>query len=73
MVLRHTFRAILSPYIAVLPFLSFFLSLFLRTSPEEFEEKAFVKNNGCVMNWAALRTIVFLWPATSRLLLVIFL
>ena len=25
------------------------------------------KNNGCVMNWAALRTIVFLWPATSRL------
>ena len=26
-----------------------------------------MKNNGCVMNWAALRTIVFLWPATSRL------
>ena len=25
------------------------------------------KNNGCVMNWAALRTIVFLRPATSRL------
>ena len=50
--------------------LPFFLSLFLRTSPEELEaKKAFVKNknNGCVMNWAALRTIVFLWPATSRL------
>ena len=39
-VLRHTFRAILSTYIAVLPFfLSFFLSLFLRTSPEELEAK----------------------------------
>ena len=30
------FRAILSTYIAVLPF---FLSLFLRTSPEELEAK----------------------------------
>ena len=32
---RHTFYI----YIAVLPFLSFFLSLFLRTSPEELEAK----------------------------------
>ena len=37
-------------------------------------EKAFVKNknNGYVMNWAALRTIVFLWPATSRLYIYIY-
>ena len=43
---RHTFYIILY---SCATFLSFFLSLFLRTSPEELEAKKLSsKNNGCV-------------------------